>query len=82
MRTFSTFRASSIADGRLSLRSELGGERKRFGVMIFSNDPVAADAVGATTLGLDPSTVEHLKLAQEAKLGVCDLEKIKVVRLD
>ncbi len=72
----------AVIDGRLSLSSELGGERKRWGVMIFSNDPVAADAVGATTLGLDPSTVEHLKLAQEAKLGVCDLKKIKVVRLD
>ncbi len=72
----------AVIDGRLSLSSELGGEQKRFGVMIFSNDPVAADAVGATTLGIDPSTVEHLKLAQEAKLGVCDLKKIKIVRLD
>ena len=72
----------AVIDGRLSLSSELGGEQKRFEVMIFSNDPVAADAVGATTLGLDPSTVEHLKLAKEAKLGVCDLKKIKVVRLD
>ena len=72
----------AVIDGRLSLSSELGGERKRFDVMIFSNDPVAADVVGATTLGLDPSTVEHIKLAQKAKLGVCDLKKIKIVRLD
>jgi uncharacterized protein (DUF362 family) len=72
----------AVIDGRLSLSSELGGERKRFDVVIFSKDPVAADVVGATTLGLDPSTVEHIKLAQKAKLGVCDLKKIKVVRLD
>ncbi len=72
----------AVIDGRLSLSSELGGERKRFDVMIFSNDPIAADAVGSTVLGIDPSTVGHLKLAQEAKLGVCDLKKIEVVRLD
>lgn len=72
----------AVIDGRLSLNSELGDERKRFGVMIFSKDPVAADAVGATILGLAPSAVKHLKLAQKAKLGVCELKKIKIVRLD
>lgn len=72
----------AVIDGRVGLSSELGGEKRRFGVMIFSNDPVAADAVGAATLGFDPSTIEHLKLAQDAKLGVYDMKKIKIVRLD
>jgi uncharacterized protein (DUF362 family) len=72
----------AVIDGRLGLGSELGGEQKRFGVMIFSSDPVAADAVGATILGVDPLTVKHLKLAQEARLGICDLKKIEIVRVD
>lgn len=71
----------AVIDGRLGLSSELGGEAKKFGVMIFSEDPVAADAVGAKILGVEPSSVRHLKLAQEAGLGVCDLKRIEVREL-
>jgi uncharacterized protein (DUF362 family) len=71
----------AVIDGRLGLESELGGRERKFGVMIFSEDPVAADAVGAKILGLDPLTVPHLKLAQEAGLGTCDLKRIEVVKL-
>jgi len=71
----------AVIDGRVGLSSELGGETKKFGVMIFSEDPVAADAVGTKILGIEPSRVRHLKLAQEAGLGVCDLEKIEVREL-
>ena len=68
----------AVIDGRLGLSSELGGRMKEYGVMIFSEDPVAADAVGAKTLGLDPLKVRHLKLAQKAGLGICDLAKLKI----
>jgi len=71
----------AVIDGRLSLDSELGGRERKFDVMIFSEDPVAADAMGAKILGLNPLAVPHLKLAQEAGLGTCDLKRIEVVEL-
>jgi len=49
--------------------------------MIFSLDPVAADAVGAKILGIDPLSVKHLKLAQEKGLGVADPRKIEIKEL-
>jgi len=71
----------AVIDGRLSLDSELGGRSERVGVMIFSQDPVAADAVGAEILGVEPSRVKHIQLAQAAGLGTCDPRAIEVVRL-
>ena len=72
----------AVIDGRLGLSSELGGKTKEFGMMIFSEDPVAADSVGARTLGLDPLKVRHLKLAQGAGLGTCDLAEVEVKELE
>lgn len=71
----------AVIDGRLGLGSELGGRAQRFGVIIFSTDPVAADAVGAKLLGLDPLSVPHLKLAQGKGIGTCDLKKIETIGL-
>jgi uncharacterized protein (DUF362 family) len=69
----------AVIDGRLGLGSELGGHTQRFGIMIFSTDPVAADAVGAKLLGYDPLGIKHLRLAQEKGLGICDLKGIKII---
>ncbi|MGQ9720526.1 MAG: DUF362 domain-containing protein [Candidatus Jordarchaeum sp.] len=72
----------AIIDGiEGNVRGELGGETKKFNVMILSQDPVAADAVGANILGIDPLSIKHLKLAQEKGLGIADLEKINVREL-
>lgn len=69
----------AVIDGRLGLGSELGGRARRFGMMIFSTDPVAADAVGVKLLGLDPLSVPHLRLAQEKGIGTCDLKKVETI---
>nr|MDO8082125.1 DUF362 domain-containing protein [Candidatus Freyarchaeota archaeon] len=72
----------AIIDGReANVRGELGGEIQTFDLMIFSQDPVAADAVGANVLGVDPLSVKHLKLAQEKGLGIADLGKIDIREL-
>lgn len=72
----------AIIDGRKgNVDSELGRRVKEFSLMIFSEDPVAADAVGATKLGYDPLTVRHLVLAQEKGLGTADLENMEIVEL-
>jgi len=72
----------AVIDGRVAgVGGELKAKPKKLGVTIFSEDLVAADAVGATYLGVDPSSIRHLILAQKAGLGVADLAKIKVVEV-
>ncbi len=72
----------SVIDGRKAcLGGELGGTAEEYGLMIFSDDPVAADAVGAKILGHDPLAIKHLRLAQEKGLGAADLRKIEVVKV-
>lgn len=73
----------AIIDGReANVKGELGGEIQTFNLMIFSQDPVAADAVGAKILGVNPLSVKHLQLAQEKGLGTADLEKIEIKELN
>jgi len=49
--------------------------------MIFSEDPVAADALGARLLGYDPMSIRHLRLAHEVGLGTAELSEIEVVEV-
>lgn len=39
------------------------------GVLIISDDPVAADAVGCRIMGIDPLSVPHIRAAHESGLG-------------
>lgn len=72
----------AVIDGRTAgVGGELKAKPRKLGVTIFSEDLVAADAVGAARLGVDPSSINHLTLAQEAGLGLADLAKIKVVEV-
>lgn len=73
----------AVIDGRVAgLGGELRTRPKELNVMIFSDDLVAADTVGAKYLDKDPYLIEHLKLAQEKGLGVTDLKKIEVVEIE
>ena len=49
------------------------------GLVIASTDPVAADAVGALVMGIDPREVKHLVLAERKGLGTLRLEDIEIV---
>jgi len=49
------------------------------GLVIASTDPVAADAVGALVMGIDPREVRHLVLAERKGLGTLRLEDIEIV---
>ena len=72
----------AVIDGRIAgIGGEIGADPKQLGIMIFSEDLVAADAVGASYLGKSPLSISHLKLAQEAGLGVADLNRIEVVKV-
>jgi len=73
----------AIIDGRVAcIGGELGGRLEPHGLVIFSENPVAADAVGARELGLDPMSIRHLRLAHELGLGVADLSEIELVELE
>lgn len=72
----------ALIDGIESSGKELGGEVTRYDLMIFSEDPVAADAVGARILGFDPLAVPHIKLAQEKGLGIARIEEIEIAELE
>jgi len=72
----------AVIDGRMgNVAGELGGRTRRFDLMVFSEDPVAADAVGASILGLNPRSITHLRLAQDKALGIADLRKIDIVEV-
>jgi len=49
------------------------------GLAIFGNDQLAFDAVCCHIIGIDPLSVDHLRLAHEAGFGTVDLGEIDVV---
>ncbi len=68
----------ALIDGIESSDKELGREVTRYDLMICSKDPVAADAVGANILGLNPLSVPHIKLAQDKGLGIARIEEMEI----
>jgi len=48
-------------------------------LVIAGTDPVAVDAVGAALMGIPPTDVKHLLLAEKKGLGTCHLEEITVL---
>ena len=49
------------------------------GLLIVSEDALAADAVCSRIMGYDPVEIEHLRLVAEDGLGVLDEEKIEII---
>jgi hypothetical protein len=48
------------------------------GLIIMGNSQVAFDAVCCNIIGVDPNTVDHIRLAAEHGFGTTDLAKIKI----
>jgi uncharacterized protein (DUF362 family) len=48
-------------------------------LVIAGTDPVAVDSVGAAVMGVEPTEVKHLALAEKKGLGTCDLRNITVL---
>jgi len=72
----------ALIDGIESSGKELGGDVTRYDLMLFSEDPVAADAVGTQILGLDPLSVPHIKLSQDKGLGIARIEEIEIEEIE
>jgi len=58
---------------------ETSGNPVEMNIVITGKDPVAADAVGAAVMGILPTEVKHLRLAEQKGLGTSDLNQIEVV---
>jgi uncharacterized protein (DUF362 family) len=58
---------------------ETSGNPVEMNIVIAGRDPVAVDAVGATVMGIPPSEVKHLLLAEEKGLGTSDLNQIEIL---
>jgi len=48
-------------------------------LIIAGKNMVAVDAVASAVMGIDPSRVKYLKLAEEKGLGTANLDNIEVI---
>ncbi len=51
---------------------------RNMNLLLIGNNQVAIDSVGCEIVGLDPMTVEHIRLAHERGFGPVSLEQIKL----
>ena len=58
---------------------ETSGEPVEMNLVIAGTDTVAVDAVGSAVMGIPPTEVKHLILAEKKGLGTCNLKKISVL---
>ena len=56
-------------------------QNQKVGIIIFSENLVAADVMGANYLGKNPLRIPHLKLAQETGFGTTDLNRMEVFEI-
>jgi len=70
----------TVIDGTVAMEGigPVYGTPVNLGVIVASFEAVAADAVAATIMGIDPMKVEYIKLAAEQGLGCADISQIQV----
>jgi hypothetical protein len=61
----------SIIDGLVGMEGfgPIDGMPRHLGALVASQDPVAADTVGASLIGIPPSQIEHLRYAERKGVG-------------
>lgn len=70
----------SVIDGIIAGEGhETSGNAVEMNLIITGTDPVAVDAVGAAVMGIPPTNVKHLALAEKKGLGTCNLEEITIL---
>ncbi len=58
---------------------ETAGKPVKMDLVIAGLDPVAVDAVGASVMGFNMEKAKHILLAAEKGLGICDLNRIRIL---
>ncbi len=70
----------SVIDGIIAGEGhESSGNPVEMNLVIAGTDPVAVDATGAAVMGISPTDVKHLVLAEKKSIGTCRLEKITIL---
>jgi uncharacterized protein (DUF362 family) len=70
----------SVIDGIIAGEGhETSGNPVEMDLVIAGTDPVAVDAVGAELMGITPTDVKHLVLAEKKGLGTCNMGEITVL---
>lgn len=70
----------NIIDGLVgSEEDEVYGSPVQMNLIIAGTDMVAVDAVATAVMGIEPSKVKYLRLAEERKLGTANLNEIEVI---
>jgi len=59
-------------------KGPLEGELVELGLVIAGNNVVSTDACAAAVMGINPSSIDHLRLASEKGLGTIRLDEIEV----
>ncbi len=69
-----------VVDGTYGLdgHGPMYGIAKRLNLLLASNNPVVADALGTRLMGFDPRDIEHIVLAEREGLGITDLTKVNL----
>jgi len=58
---------------------QVAGKAFPVGLLIISNNCVAADSVCARIMGLDPAEIEYIMLAEKAELGTANIDEIEIL---
>jgi uncharacterized protein (DUF362 family) len=69
-----------VVDGTYGLdgHGPMYGTAKRLDLLLASNNPVVADALGTRLMGFDPQDIEHIVHAEREGLGITDLTKVNM----
>jgi uncharacterized protein (DUF362 family) len=70
----------NLIDGLVGAElDETSGNPVEMDLIVAGRDMVAVDAVATSVMGIDPSEVQYLRLAQEKGVGVSNLGKIEIL---
>ena len=69
-----------VVDGTYGLdgHGPMYGTAKRLDLLLASNNPVVADALGTRLMGFDPQDVDHIVYAEREGLGTTDLTEVNL----
>lgn len=69
-----------VVDGTYGLdgHGPMYGTAKRLNLLLASNNPVVADALGCLLMGFDPQNIDHIIYAEREGLGTTNLTKVNL----
>ena len=69
-----------VVDGTYGLdgHGPMYGTAKRLDLLLASNNPVVADALGTRLMGFDPQDIDHIVYAEREGLGTTDLTTVNL----